>query len=200
MEKPRKTIDQGLVYENPWETLDQRLVYENPWIKVREDKVIRPDGEPGIYGVVHYKNKAIGILPIDDEGCVLLVGQYRYPIEIYTWEIPEGGCPDGEEPLEAAKRELLEETGMTARNWEVLGTSHLSNSVSNEEAIWFLATDLTEGNPNPDGTEELAYRRVHFDAALTMVLSGEITDALSVLAINSYAVRRLISGIANAAL
>lgn len=177
---------------NPWKTVDQKVVYENAWIKVREDNVIRPDGSPGIYGVVHYKNKAIGVLPIDDDGFVYLVGQYRYPLEQYSWEIPEGGCPEGEEPLAAAKRELIEETGMTAASWEILGTAHLSNSVSDEEAIWYLATNLTHGKPTPDGTEELAYKRVQFDEALHMVARGEITDSLSVLAINSFAVRRQI--------
>src|SRR5688572_13985641 len=92
---------------NPWQTINQQVVYDNDWIRVREDNVIRPDGKPGIYGIVQYKNKAIGILPIDDDGNVYLVGQYRYPLELYSWEIPEGGCPEGEEPLEAAQRELL---------------------------------------------------------------------------------------------
>lgn len=173
---------------NPWTTVAKSVVYENPWIRVREDNVIRPDGSPGIYGIVHYKNKAIGVLPIDDEGFIYLVGQYRYPLDLYSWEIPEGGCPEGEEPLEAAQRELLEETGLSASTWELLGTAHLSNSVSNEEAFWFLATGLTQGVAQPDGTEELATKRVHFDEALQMVAQGEITDALSVLAINSYAI------------
>jgi 8-oxo-dGTP pyrophosphatase MutT (NUDIX family) len=176
--------------KNPWTTVNKNVVYDNAWIRVREDQVIRPDGSPGIYGTVHYKNKAIGILPIDEEGCIYLVGQYRYPLDQYSWEIPEGGCPEGEEPLEAARRELVEETGLTAENWELLGTAHLSNSVSNEEAFWFLATGLRQGIAQPDGTEELALQRVHFDEALQMVASGEITDALSVLAINSYAIAR----------
>src|SRR5438067_11246803 len=101
--------------ENPWRTVSSRAVYDNPWIRVREDEVIHPDGQPGIYGVVHYKNLAIGILAIDDEGYIYLVGQYRYPMDRYSWEIPEGGCPEGEEPLTAARRELQEETGLNAR-------------------------------------------------------------------------------------
>jgi len=173
---------------NPWKTVDKNVVYDNAWIRVREDNVIRPDGSPGIYGIVQYKNKAIGILPIDEDGYVYLVGQYRYPLEQYSWEIPEGGCPEGEEPLEAAQRELLEETGLTADTWKLLGTAHLSNSVSNEEAFWFLATGLKQGLAQPDGTEKLEYKRVQFDQALQMVANGEITDALSVLAINSYAI------------
>ncbi|MDZ4835075.1 MAG: NUDIX hydrolase [Candidatus Melainabacteria bacterium] len=174
---------------NPWKTVNQQVVYDNDWIRVREDNVIRPDGKPGIYGIVQYKNKAIGILPIDEDGNVYLVGQYRYPLEQYSWEIPEGGCPEGEEPLEAARRELLEETGLTAANWQLLGTAHLSNSVSNEEAFFYLATGLKQGIAQPDGTEELEHKRVHFTEALQMVAKGGITDALSVLAINSYAVQ-----------
>lgn len=176
---------------NPWKTLSELVVYDNPWIRVHEDKVIRPDGAPGIYGVVEYKNKAIGILPIDENQDIYLVGQYRYPLGIYSWEIPEGGCPLGEEPLAAAKRELKEETGLTADNWQLLGTAHLSNSVSDEEAFWFLATGLSPGQAQPDGTEQLAHRRVPFAEALRMVADGEITDALSVLAINSYAVMKM---------
>ena len=126
---------------NPWRTLGSRRVYENPWISVREDSVVRPDGEPGIYGVVHYKNTAVGVLPVEDDH-VYLVGQYRYPLDRYSWEIPEGGCPEGEEPLGAARRELREETGLEAGSWRRLGEAYLSNSVADEYAVWFLATDL----------------------------------------------------------
>src|ERR1700722_8243186 len=131
---------------NPWKTKATRVVYDNPWISVSEDEVDQPDGKPGIYGVVHFKNKAIGILPIDDEEKTWLVGQYRYPLNQYSWEIPEGGCPANEEPLQAAQRELLEETGLTAANWQLMGTSHLSNSVSDEQAFYFLATSLQQGH------------------------------------------------------
>jgi 8-oxo-dGTP pyrophosphatase MutT (NUDIX family) len=174
--------------ENPWRTLSSRLVYDNPWISVREDEVVRPDGEPGIYGVVHYKNVAIGVLAIEEEH-VYLVGQYRYPLERYSWEIPEGGCPEGEEPLRAAQRELREETGLEATRWRMLGEAHLSNSVSDEYAVWFLATGLARGEARPEGTENLEVRRVPLREALGMALEGEITDALSVLALTSYALK-----------
>src|SRR5215203_4430537 len=157
--------------ENPWLTLGSRRVYENSWISVREDSVVRPDGEPGIYGVVHYKNTAVGVLPVENEH-VYLVGQYRYPLERYSWEIPEGGCPEGEEPFEAARRELREETGFEAGNWRRLGEAFLSNSVADEYAVWFLATDLVPGEPQNEGTE------------------GRITDALSVLALTTYALEQ----------
>ena len=175
---------------SPWKTKSTRVVYENPWIKVREDEVVQPDGRPGIYGVVHFKNTAIGVLPIDEEGKICLVGQYRYALESYSWEIPEGGCSQGETHLDAAKRELIEETGMVASNWTQLGSAHLSNSVSDELAIYYLATGLTRGIPRPEGTEQLAYKHVTFDQALDMVMTGEITDALSILAITNYGILR----------
>lgn len=171
--------------KNPWGTLSSREVYDNPWIKVREDKVVRPDGEPGIYGVVHYKNVAIGILPVEDDQ-LYLVGQYRYPLNQYSWEIPEGGCPEGEDLLAAARRELAEETGLRAGKWEMLGEAHLSNSVSDERAVWFLATELSLGKQSPEGTEQLNVRRLPVEQVLQMALTGEITDALSLLALMSY--------------
>jgi 8-oxo-dGTP pyrophosphatase MutT (NUDIX family) len=172
---------------NPWQTLERRIIYDNPWITVQHDEVLRPDGAPGIYGVVHFKNRAIGVLPIDDEGYTYLVGQYRYTLEQYSWEIPEGGCPVGEDPLQAAQRELKEETGLSARHWQLLGRAHLSNSVSDEEALYYLATDLAPGDTEPEGTEKLQLCRVPFAEALRMALAGEITDALSVLALLRYA-------------
>ncbi|HEY9775585.1 MAG TPA: NUDIX hydrolase [Planktothrix sp.] len=179
--------------DNPWKTNGSKVVYDNAWIRVREDNVIRPDGKPGIYGVVHYKNKAMGVLPIDDEGCTYLVGQYRYTLNQYSWEIPEGGAPEGEDPLEGAKRELLEETGLVAKEWKLLSKAHLSNSVSDEEAILYLATNLTRGPANPEGTERLEVKRVPFEEALDMVARGEITDAMSMIAIQAYVLSMITS-------
>ena len=175
--------------KSPWRTLGSRNIYENPWISVREDTVIRPDGEAGIYGVVHYKNTAVGVLPVEKDQ-IYLVGQYRYPLERYSWEIPEGGCPEGEEPLRAAQRELTEETGFEARNWRMLGEAYLSNSVADEHAVWFLATDLVPGEQQPEGTEVIVVRRVPLREAIAMATDGTITDALSVLALTTYALER----------
>src|SRR5262249_54085351 len=127
---------------NPWKTVSSRLLYENAWIRVREDQVMRPDGLPGIYGVVQYKNRAAGVLPCDADGGVWLVGQYRYPLQAYSWEIPEGGGPESEAPEETARRELREETGLAAGNLQMLATAHLSNSVSDEVGYLFRATEL----------------------------------------------------------
>jgi 8-oxo-dGTP pyrophosphatase MutT (NUDIX family) len=182
-------IPKQLHESNPWKTMNTRVVYDNPWIRVREDEVMQPDGQPGIYGVVHFKNKAIGILPIDSQGNISLVGQFRYPLNSYSWEIPEGGCPEFEDPLQAAQRELLEETGLKAANWEEFGRAHLSNSASDEEAIFYLAKDLEQGTATPEGTEQLIYRTVPFTEAVGMVLRGEITDAISIIAIMHYALK-----------
>jgi 8-oxo-dGTP pyrophosphatase MutT (NUDIX family) len=174
--------------KNPWLTISSKRIYDNPWIIVREDRVVRPDGQSGIYGVVHYKNIAVGVLAIEDDH-IYLVGQYRYPLKRYSWEIPEGGCPEGEEPLLAAQRELREETGLEAARWQMLGEAHLSNSVADEYAVWFVATGLVPGEVRPEGTEKLSVRRVLLREALTMALDGEITDALSLLALMSYALK-----------
>lgn len=171
---------------NPWQTLSSVNVYDNPWIGVREDRVVRPDGNEGIYGVVHFKNTAVGILAIEDDH-IFLVGQHRYPLDLYSWEIPEGGCPEGEDTLRAARRELEEETGLRAARWEFLGEAYLSNSVSDERAVWYLATELTAGASAPEGTERLSIRRVPFAEALRLARVGEITDALTLLAITGYA-------------
>jgi 8-oxo-dGTP pyrophosphatase MutT (NUDIX family) len=175
---------------NPWKRLSRRQVYENPWIRLDEDQVIRPDGKPGIYGVVHFKNRAVGVVPLDDNNRILLVGQFRYTLDVYSWEIPEGGVPLDEDPLSGAQRELLEETGFTAKTWRELGRAHLSNSVSDEEAIYFLAQDLHSGTPHPEGTEQLKVRWVPFQQALDMIARGEITDALSIIAIQRIALDR----------
>jgi 8-oxo-dGTP pyrophosphatase MutT (NUDIX family) len=171
------------VSKNPWVRLSRRVAYENAWIRVDHDDVSRPDGAPGIYGVVHFKNRAIGVIPIDARDRVLLVGQYRYPLDLYSWEIPEGGAPHGEDPLEAAKRELREETGFTAEVWTKLGVAHLSNSVTDEEAVYFLAERLVPGVAEPEGTEQLQLRWVELAEALAMIARGEITDAISVMAL-----------------
>ncbi len=169
--------------DNPWRTLRSSLRYDNPWISVTHHDVLNPSGGEGIYGVVHFKNRAIGVLALEDDGTTYLVGQYRYPLRSYSWEIPEGGGPHAEDPLEAAKRELLEETGLRARAWRRILRMHLSNSVSDEESIVYLATDLEQGLASPEETERLSLRRLPFADVLAMVQRGEITDSITVAAV-----------------
>jgi len=181
----------GSHHVGPWTRHARRVAYENAWLTVYHDDVTRPDGRPGIYGVVHYANVAVGVVAIDGEDRVALVGQHRYPLDILSWEIPEGGAPRGEDPLAGAVRELREETGVAARTWREIGRYHLSNSVSDEEAVVFLATDLERGEAQPDGSEsDLVVRWIPFDESLAMVERGEITDALAVLGIQRVALER----------
>lgn len=168
---------------NPWQILSSTEVYDNPWISVSEHRVIKPSGGEGIYGVVHFKNRAVGVLPLDDEGNTWLVGQYRYTLGQYSWEIPEGGGSLDEDPLYSAQRELREETGMEAEEWQEILRMHLSNSVTDELAIVYLARRLKQGEAQPEDTEQLQVRRVPFEEAYRMVCTGEITDAISVSAI-----------------
>jgi 8-oxo-dGTP pyrophosphatase MutT (NUDIX family) len=167
-------------YENPWQTLDSKAIYENPWISVREDQVLKPNGQPGIYGVVTFKNKAVGIVPIDEEGNTYLVGQYRYTLHSYSWEIPEGGSPMNETAFQTAKRELIEETGLTALKWLDIGPIHTSNSVTDEVGYLFLATHLTQGISEPEDTEQLIVKKLPLSEAVKMVIKGEISDSLSI--------------------
>lgn len=167
--------------KSPWTTHSIRKVYENPWIEVTHHEVTTPGGSPGVYGKVHFKNIAVGVVPIDEAGNTWLVGQYRYVLGQYTWEIPEGGCPVGTDPLDTAKRELKEETGLTANSWEQIQYMHLSNSVTDEEGYAFLARDLEFGEAQPEDTEELQIRKLPLQEAVEMIHNGQITDALSII-------------------
>lgn len=168
---------------NPWTTLSIRQVYDNPWITVEEHQVLNPSGNPGIYGKVHFKNFGIGIIPIDHAQNTWLVGQYRYTLNEYSWEVPMGGGPIGIDILESAKRELKEEAGLTAGRWSNILRFHNSNSVSDELGFIFLAEDIEEGEPEFEETEKLLIRKLPFREALDMVMDGVITDGLSVAGI-----------------
>lgn len=169
---------------NPWITHTTRQVYDNPWISVSESDVTNPGGGKGIYGVVHFKNRGIGVVPVDDQGNTWLVGQYRYTLDCYEWEIPEGGCPEGEIPEEAARRELREETGIIAADLEILlDNISLSNSVTDERATIFVARNLSFTESNPEESEDLKVKKLPLAEAIDWVQKGAITDAVSVMAL-----------------
>lgn len=164
---------------NPWRRTSRRLAYANAWIEVFHDEVVRPDGEPGVYGVVRPRTFAVGVVALDDAERVLLVGQYRYTLDRYSWEIPEGGVALGDDPLEGAQRELAEETGVRASSWRELLRFSLSNSTTDETGVLYLATGLAPGAPHPDPTEELAVRWVALDEALAQVKAGTLFDSMT---------------------
>jgi 8-oxo-dGTP pyrophosphatase MutT (NUDIX family) len=168
---------------NPWKILAEKCVYDNDWISVTEFDVINPNGGAGIYGKIHFKNIAVGVLPLDENLDTWLVGQYRFPIGAYSWEIPEGGGSAKEDPLESAKRELLEETGLSAENWTILMNMHLSNSVTDEYAVTYLARELEQLTARPEETEKLQVKKFTFEEVYRMVEKGLITDSISVAAI-----------------
>ena len=169
--------------KNPWTVVSRSDVYENEWIRVEHHEVLAPSGGLGVYGTVHFKNQATGVVPIDEYGNVILVGQYRFPLRAYSWEIPEGGGAHAVSALESAQRELREECGLAARNWSELVAMDLSNSVSDERATIFLAWGLSEVAAKPDETEILQIARVRFWDAVKRVKRGEIRDAMSVAAL-----------------
>ena len=166
-----------------WRRLASKTIYENDWMEVREDHVINPGGGENHYGHVHFKNRAVAIVALDESGNTWLVGQQRYTLDAYSWELPMGGAPLDEDPLTAAQRELKEETGLTAHDWQEIMRLHPSNSITDEIGFVYVATGLTEGEPDFEETEDLEIRRLPLDEAVKMALDGDITDAISVAAL-----------------
>ncbi|MEO6168443.1 MAG: NUDIX hydrolase [Chitinophagales bacterium] len=169
--------------KNPWKILSTKEYYDNPWVNVVEHQVTNPAGNPGIYSVVHFKNLAICILPLDEAYNTWIVGQYRFPLEQYSWEIPEGGGPLGTDPLDSAKRELLEECGIVAEQWMEIATCHLSNSGTDERAIVYIAKGLSFHASSPEETEILQVKKIPFEELLRMVMNNEVMDAPTVIAV-----------------
>lgn len=166
-----------------WKKLSSKTVYENDWMRVCEDRVINPGGGENLYGHVRFKNVAVAIIPVDDDDCTWLVGQDRYTLGEYSWELPMGGAPIDEEPLEAAKRELKEETGLSAESWREMMRLHVSNSITDELGVVFLARQLSAGETAFEETEDLTVRKLPVDEAIQMAMTGVITDAISVAAL-----------------
>jgi 8-oxo-dGTP pyrophosphatase MutT (NUDIX family) len=174
----------------PWRRRSRRVGYANPWVTVWHDEVDRPDGSPGIYGVVHFENLAAGVVVLDAADRVLLVGQHRYTLDAYSWELPEGGVPAGESALDGAARELLEETGVEADGWRELVRFHLSNSISDEAGVIFAARARTLGTAAPEPSEALEVRWLAFEDALAMAADGRITDAMTIMGLQAIALER----------
>uniref|UniRef100_B0T8W3 GDP-mannose pyrophosphatase n=1 Tax=Caulobacter sp. (strain K31) TaxID=366602 RepID=B0T8W3_CAUSK len=164
----------------PWSVRSQKIVYDNPWITLTEYQAVAPTGRPALYGKVAFKNRAIGIVPLHADGTVTLVGQNRFTHANYSWEIPEGGAPLAEDPLDGARRELAEEVGLEAADWRQILTMELSNSITDEFCHGFLAMDLTPTATAPDETEDLAVARVPFGEALDAAVAGHMPDSLTV--------------------
>ena len=175
----------------PWARRSRRVAYDNPWITIWHDDVARPDGSPGIYGVVHFANLAVGAVVLDDDDRVLLVGQHRYTLDAYSWEIPEGGVPADESALDGARRELREETGVEADGWREIVRFHLSNSISDEAGVLFTARATSHGPPAPEPSEDLAISWLPFVEALAMITDGRITDAMSIMGLQRVALDRV---------
>lgn len=167
----------------PWQRLSSECRYENPWIQVFHEQVVTPGKTEGIYGRVHFKGTAIGIVPLDEVGNTWLVGQYRYTLDEYSWEIPMGGCPFGEEPLQAAQRELAEETGLRAERWRQIQKLHTSNSITDECALVFLAQELEQGEMALESTEDISVKKLPLKEAVQWARDGRITDVISVAAL-----------------
>ena len=172
---------------NRWQTISSKIVYDNPWIEVQEDQVINPSGNPGIYGKVKFKNIAVAIIPVDHQGHTWVVGQHRYTLNEYSWELPMGGVPFNEDPVKGAQRELLEETGISATKWTELLRLHTSNSVTDELGYTFIAEDLTMGVPQFDETEDLQIKKFPIQKVLDMAMKGLITDGLSIASLFKFA-------------
>jgi len=180
---------------NPYTVLGRQHLYSSPWIRLREDRFRHRRGAEGLYVVCGFQRIACGVLALDDQDRVILVGQWRYPLEAYSWEVPEGGGDITESPFEAIRRELAEEAGLSAGTWEPLAFFHASNSSTEEEAFLFLATGLEVATGHrPEDDEELLVHREPFQDCLARVLRGELTDSLTVMALLTLQARR--SGVA----
>lgn len=181
-----------MVKIGPWQRLSRREVYSNPWIRLTHEDVVTPGGTRGIYGKIHFKSRAIGIVPLDENNNTVLVGQYRYTLDEYSWEIPMGGGPLNEDPLLSAQRELREETGMHADEWHRLFKLHTSNSVTDEEGYVFMARRLRKGIQELGNTEsDLVTKELPLAEAVKMISRGEITDVISIAGL--LAVEKIVS-------
>jgi 8-oxo-dGTP pyrophosphatase MutT (NUDIX family) len=176
---------------DPWTRFKQKRLFENAWFTLESQDCLTPGGSPATYSWMHFKNRAVGVIPLHDDGTITLVGQYRYPLEQYSWELPEGGCPEGRTLIDAARMELSEETGLTAKTMEPFLKFHTSNSITDEYGELFLARGLTQGEAHPEDSEELRIRRVSLEALLDEIESGKITDAITIMGAQKLALMKM---------
>ena len=168
---------------NPWKINSTKKYYDSPWISLIEHQVTRPKGDPGIYVIAEFKHRAICVLPLDENYNTWIVGQFRLPINEYSWEIPEGGGPFSEEPLDSAKRELMEECGIEAKEWKLIAETYMSNAGTDEKAMIYVARNLSFHQSNPEPTEVLEVQKLPFEELFQMVMRGDVKDAPSVIAV-----------------
>lgn len=193
MSDDNKDTSHTLEKAGGWIRHTSEEVYDNPWIKVTHETVTTPKGTDGIYGLVHFKGRAVGVIPIDGEGNTWLVRQSRYTLNCHTWEIPEGGVPEGEDMLEGAQRELEEEVGLIASDWQELLTIHQSNSVTDEVGKVYIARDLSPGTQALEDTEDIEVKKLPLKEAIKMAVNGEITDSMSLAGLLKLAVITMMS-------
>jgi len=186
-----ESVDPFYEARDPWTRFEQNRLFENDWFTLESQDCLTPGGTPAKYSWMHFKNRAVGVIPLHDDGTITLVGQYRYPLEQYSWELPEGGCPEGRELIEAARMELSEETGLTAETMEPFLKFHTSNSITDEYGELFLARGLTQGEAHPEDSEELRIRRVSLETLLEEIESGKITDAITIMGAQKLALMKV---------
>ncbi len=167
---------------SPWKKISSTEKYKNAWIRVREDKVIRPDGKKGIYGVVELGSSA-GVVAVTARNEVYLIKEHRYPLQAFTIEIPRGAGPKKEPALHVAKRELMEEAGVTAKNWKSLGFINTSPGIIAEKAQIFLARNIKKTDPKPEGDEYQQVIKLPFSKALSWITSNRINDGITIAAL-----------------
>ena len=186
-----ETVDPFCEARDPWTRFEQKRLFENAWFTLESQDCLTPGGTPATYSWMHFKNRAVGVIPLHDDGTITLVGQYRYPLEQYSWELPEGGCPEGRALIDAARMELSEETGLSAETMEPFLKFHTSNSITDEYGELFLATGLTQGEAHPEDSEELRIRRVSLETLLDEIESGKITDAITIMGAQKLALMKM---------
>lgn len=169
--------------KNPWQILASKKIYENPWVRIDEHDVVQPKGGKGIYSVVHFQNLAIAVLPLDENYNTWIVGQWRFPVDEFSWEIPEGGGDPNVDPIESARRELQEEAGIIAGEFIKIQEVHLSNSATDELGIIYIARNLSFTTSSPEETEELQLKKIPFEKLYQMVMDGKIKDGLTIMAV-----------------